>query len=89
MYTCLNLLKKDDYTFHVICNSNGKQKLIGELKIRDNGVWLISGISRTQNHVPCNELHTIFSTKQGFSRGKLAAMQVNIKIKYGRQKLSK
>lgn len=45
------------------------------------GVRLILGISSTENHVPCNESHTIFSTKQGFSRGKLSAMQANIKIK--------
>lgn len=48
--------------------------------MRDNGtilyvgVWLILGISSIENQVPCNESQTIFSTKQGFSRGKLTAI---------------
>jgi len=58
--------------------------------MRDNGtilhvgLWLILGISSIENHVPCNESHTIFSTTQGFSRRKLTAMQANTKIRYGR-----
>lgn len=66
--------------FHMICNSNAREEILEEFKMRDNGtvlhvgIWLILGISSTENHVHCNESHSIFSTKQGFSRGKLTAI---------------
>lgn len=64
----------------MICNSNAKEELIGEFKMRDNGtilnvgVWLILGISSIENHGPYNESHATLSTKQVFSRGKLTAI---------------
>lgn len=66
--------------FHMICSSNAREEILEEFKMRDNGtvlhvgIWLILGISSTENHVHCNESHSIFSTKQGFSRGKLTAI---------------
>lgn len=39
-----------------------------------------------ENHTPCNG--SVFPTRQIFRGGKLIATQTNIKIKYGRQKIS-
>lgn len=60
--------------------------------MRDNltifhvGVWLILGVCSMENHTPCNG--SVFPTRQIFRGGKLIATQTNIKIKYGRQKIS-